>query len=110
MRRYWRLISKSIVFIGIFSVLFKISCDRLVDILISVSSFSIVNMMDTNGDLTYEQFINAWVANGQYLRSERLTTEHIEKRNDLQLIGAQIIFRHGARTPLFLLPNLEEVN
>ncbi|CAF4363016.1 unnamed protein product, partial [Adineta steineri] len=31
-------------------------------------------------------------------------------RDDLQLIGAQVFFRHGARTPLKLLPGLEEVS
>ncbi|CAF0756523.1 unnamed protein product [Adineta ricciae] len=35
--------------------------------------------------------------------------ERSKARSDLQLIGAQIIFRHGARTPLFLMPSLEEV-
>lgn len=31
------------------------------------------------------------------------------KREKLKLIGAQIFFRHGARTPFYLLPNLDEV-
>ncbi|CAF1194659.1 unnamed protein product [Adineta ricciae] len=31
------------------------------------------------------------------------------KREDLKLVGAQIFFRHGARTPLNMLPNLDEV-
>jgi len=30
-------------------------------------------------------------------------------REKLKLIGAQIFFRHGARTPFYLLPNLDEV-
>jgi len=30
-------------------------------------------------------------------------------RDKLKLIGAQIFFRHGARTPFHLLPNLDEV-
>jgi hypothetical protein len=30
-------------------------------------------------------------------------------RENLKLIGAQIFFRHGARTPFHLLPNLDEV-
>ncbi|CAF3294283.1 unnamed protein product [Rotaria socialis] len=32
-----------------------------------------------------------------------------DNRDKLKLIGAQIFFRHGARTPLNMLPNLDEV-
>jgi len=37
------------------------------------------------------------------------TNMEVKARDDLKLIGAQVFFRHGARTPVFLLPGLEEV-
>ncbi len=37
------------------------------------------------------------------------STSPLINREKLKLIGAQIVFRHGARTPFHLLPNLDEV-
>jgi hypothetical protein len=58
---------------------------------------------------TYENSLTSWASTGQ--RSESIPTKPIDTkiRDDLQLIGAQVYFRHGARTPLSLLPGLEEV-
>ncbi|CAF4609040.1 unnamed protein product [Rotaria sp. Silwood1] len=66
-------------------------------------------MVDKNVDSSYDQSLLAWVATDQRLNNEKLSMESIQQRNDLQLIGAQIFFRHGARTPLHLLPSLQEV-
>jgi hypothetical protein len=58
---------------------------------------------------TYENTLTSWASTGQRLKS--IDNKHIDTkiRDDLQLIGGQIYFRHGARTPLNLLPGLEEV-
>ncbi|UJR13380.1 hypothetical protein I4U23_000396 [Adineta vaga] len=59
---------------------------------------------------TYENTLISWASTGQRsgLNSNREIDAKI--RDDLQLIGTQIFFRHGARTPLHLLPGLEEVS
>ena len=59
--------------------------------------------------MSYEDFLTAWATTGQRSNDGKLSMKNIQTRNDLQLIGAQIVFRHGARTPLHLLPSLEEV-
>jgi hypothetical protein len=58
---------------------------------------------------TYDKSLTFWASTGQ--RSESIPNKPIDTkiRDDLQLIGAQVYFRHGARTPLSLLPGLEEV-
>ncbi|CAF0739599.1 unnamed protein product [Rotaria sordida] len=81
----------------------------LVDIFLPVSHSSIVDMEDKNAHSRYEQSLLAWRTNDERLNKEKLSMKNIPERNDLQLIGAQIFFRHGARTPLNLLPSLEEV-
>ncbi|UJR33987.1 hypothetical protein I4U23_021402 [Adineta vaga] len=105
MRRYHRLILKWLLLIGIFGILLKKSSDYLVDLILSSSD----NIEEKSALLTYEQSLIAWAAVGQQSFKKKMTMDHRKERNDLQLIGAQIIFRHGARTPLFLLPSLEEV-
>jgi hypothetical protein len=59
---------------------------------------------------TYEKSLTSWASTGQ--RSESIPNKPIDTkiRDDLQLIGAQVYFRHGARTPISLLPGLEEVS
>lgn len=109
MRRTGRFLLKWFLMIGLFTFVFKLCCDSLVDIFISVSRSSITTMVDRHADSSYEQSLIAWAATGQQLKNDKLSTEGIKNRNDLQLIGAQVFFRHGARTPLNLLPNIEEV-
>jgi len=58
----------------------------------------------------YENTLISWASTGQRLEDKQTKSFQMKIRDDLQLIGAQIYFRHGARTPLFLLPGLEEVD
>jgi hypothetical protein len=58
---------------------------------------------------TYENTLTSWASTGQRLKSIGNKQIDTKIRDDLQLIGGQIYFRHGARTPLNLLPGLEEV-
>jgi hypothetical protein len=109
MRRNVRLGLQWLLIIGTLVILFKSCCDSLVDIFLSASLSSIGNMKNKNSTQSYEDSLIAWAATGQHLDNEKLTMENIKERRDLQLIGAQVFFRHGARTPLALLPNLEEV-
>lgn len=109
MRRNFRLLCKWFLLTGTVALLFKLSCDSLVDLFLSSSSSSIINIKDTDSDANYEDSLIAWASTGQRLKNERFSPGNIPDRNDLQLIGAQICFRHGARTPINLLPSLEEV-
>ncbi|CAF4706519.1 unnamed protein product, partial [Rotaria magnacalcarata] len=52
-------------------------------------------MGDRNADSNYEHSIIAWATHGQRLNNEKLSAESVQERNDLQLIGMQIFFRHG---------------
>ncbi len=110
MRRNCRWMLKWFLFIGILGILFKFSCDSLVDIFLSASSSSIVNIKDSNSDPSYEDSLIAWATTGQRFKNEKFSMEKLKERDDLQLIGAQVFFRHGARTPLNLLPSLEQVD
>jgi hypothetical protein len=103
------MILKWCLYAGILAILFKLCCDSLVDIFLSASSSSIVNMKDSDSDVSYEASLIAWAATGQRLKNDKFSMGNIKERNDLELIGAQVFFRHGARTPLNLLPSLEEV-
>jgi len=102
MRRNYRSLLKWILLAGILAIFFKLCCDILVDI-------SIGNIKDSTSDVSYESSLIAWAATDPRLKKRKFAMKYIKERNDLQLIGAQIFFRHGARTPLNLLPNLEEV-
>ncbi|CAF0741484.1 unnamed protein product [Didymodactylos carnosus] len=54
--------------------------------------------------------LTQWALSGERKRQTNgEVNDEIKQRDDLKLIGAQIFFRHGARTPLNLLPGLEEV-
>jgi len=111
MRRNCCCMLKWVLFTGIFGILFKLSCDSLVDIFLSVSSSSIVNIKDSNSDdASYEDSLIAWATTGKRIKKEKFSMEKLKERDDLQLIGAQVFFRHGARTPLNLLPSLEQVD
>ncbi|CAF3878971.1 unnamed protein product, partial [Rotaria sp. Silwood1] len=64
--------------------------------------------------VTDDHPIACWALTGQRVfhgNDGSMMNDHIEMkpRDDLQLIGAQIFFRHGARTPVNLLSGLEEV-
>lgn len=89
---------------------FKYGCEKIAQMFLSSSSiFSRVNVKPNYSDMKYDQSLIAWAETGRRLQNEQASMKPIEQRNDLQLIGAQIFFRHGARTPLHLLPSLEEV-
>jgi hypothetical protein len=104
------MILKWVLLTGALAILFKLCCDSLVDIFLSASRSSVVKMEGKkNSRQSYEDLLIAWAVTGQQLHNEKLVMGNIKERNDLQLIGAQAFFRHGARTPLVLLPSLEEV-
>ncbi len=105
MRRNYVLIFKWFIFLGICAIGFQFICHGLVNIFLSVSTRSIGDTKDNN----YEDFLITWATTGQRLKNGKISMETIKTRDDLQLIGAQVVFRHGARTPLHLLPSLEQV-
>ncbi|CAF3855915.1 unnamed protein product [Adineta steineri] len=90
-------------------LLFKKCCDSSVDIILTSTKSSIGKIDEKNFERNYEDSLIAWAVDGQYSNNEKLKMVNFKERSDLQLIGAQIIFRHGARTPYVLLPSLEEV-
>lgn len=73
------------------------------------SLFKVILRSSHRSMSAYEDILVSWASTGQY--SKTVDNKIIDNRirDDLQLIGAQIYFRHGARTPLSLLPGLEEV-
>ncbi|CAF0852854.1 unnamed protein product [Adineta steineri] len=109
MRRNFRLILKWVFVVGIVVLLFKKCCDSSVDIILTSTKSSIGKIDEKNFERNYEDSLIAWAVDGQYSNNEKLKMVNFKERSDLQLIGAQIIFRHGARTPYVLLPSLEEV-
>ncbi len=109
MRRNSIFILKWLTFLGVFVIVFQCICDGLVNIFLSVPTHSIGDTKDNNFRDSYEEFLITWAATGQRLKNEKLSMEKIQPRDDLELIGAQVVFRHGARTPLHLLPSLEQV-
>jgi hypothetical protein len=104
MRRNPILILKWLIFLGICVIGFQSICDGLVNIFLSIPIGR-----DTKDNNFYEEFLINWATTGQRLTNEKFSMDKIQPRDDLQLIGAQVVFRHGARTPLHLLPNLEQV-
>ncbi|CAF4241547.1 unnamed protein product [Rotaria magnacalcarata] len=72
------------------------------------SVFNVTLRTSTKSLSTYESTLISWASTG--VNSKEIQNKPIDTtiRDDLQLIGAQIYFRHGARTPLSLLPGLEE--
>jgi hypothetical protein len=74
-------------------------------------SFFRTTLITSNRVLSsYENSLISWASTGQRLGSDGKKSIDMKIRDDLQLIGAQIYFRHGARTPLNVLPGLEEVD
>ncbi|CAF1156285.1 unnamed protein product [Adineta ricciae] len=59
---------------------------------------------------TYENTLTSWASTGKRSIASPTRLVDTKLRDDLQLIGAQIYFRHGARTPLHLLPGIEEIS
>lgn len=67
----------------------------------------------TVGGLSFAGALGAWVyyKRNDYddddIKPEKVATK--VKKSDLRLKQVQVIFRHGARTPIHLIPNVEEV-
>jgi hypothetical protein len=72
------------------------------------SLFKVASPTATRSMSTYGSSLMSWASTGQD-KSTRNKPVDMKTPEDLQFIGAQIYFRHGARTPLNLLPGLEEV-
>ena len=109
MPRNYRFLLKWIVLAGASAILFKLSCDRLVQSFLSITSSSKIKSGIDDAMSRYEDSLIAWAQHGHHAKKDTLPRETQEARSDLQLIGAQVFFRHGARTPISLLPSLEEV-
>jgi hypothetical protein len=107
MRRNSILLLKWLIFLGICMIGFQSICDGLVNIFLSIPIGR--DTKDNNFYASYEEFLINWATTGQRLTNEKFSMDKIQPRDDLQLIGAQVVFRHGARTPLHLLPSLEQV-
>ncbi len=100
MRPYCHSIVKWSLLTGTSTILLKLCYETLFRSTLLSSSRSIS---------TYENTLTSWASTGQRLKSIGNKQIDTKIRDDLQLIGGQIYFRHGARTPLNLLPGLEEV-
>ncbi len=98
MRPNYHMIIKWSLLTGTSTILLKLCYESLFKTTLTTS-------MSTYGDK-----LTAWAKTGQRLEVQRKKSIDMKIREDLELIGAQIYFRHGARTPLTLLPGLEEVN
>lgn len=67
----------------------------------------------TAGGLSFAGALGAWTYfkrnayDDDDVKPEKVATK--VKKSDLRLKQVQIIFRHGARTPIHLIPNVEEV-
>lgn len=109
MGRNYRMIFKWCIIVGIAAILLKFLHHGVVNIFLSGSTSLIGDRTDSHANPRYEDFLTAWAKSGQHSKSGKLSMEKIQTADNLQLIGAQIFFRHGARTPLHLLPSLEEV-
>ena len=109
MGRNYRMIFKWCIIVGIAAILLKLLHHGVVNIFLSGPTSLIGDRTDSRVNLRYEDFLTAWAKSGQHSKSGKLAMEKIQTANNLQLIGAQIFFRHGARTPLHLLPSLKEV-
>lgn len=57
----------------------------------------------------YEQSLIDWAHSGRPSETKRSSTKTSTNFDEFELIGVHVFFRHGARTPLHLLPNLDEV-
>ncbi len=97
MRQSCHMIIKWSLLTGTSTILLKLCYESLFKTTVTAS-------MSTYGDN-----IAAWATSGQRAEILRRKSIDLKIREDLELIGAQIYFRHGARTPLTFLPGLEEV-
>lgn len=109
MSRNYRMIFKWFVLVGIAAILLKVLHHGVVHIFLSSSTLLTRDKTDSQVNVRYGDFLVAWATSGQHAKREKLSMEKFQMENQLQLIGAQIFFRHGARTPLHLLPSLDEV-
>ena len=78
-------------------------------ILLKLCYESVLRTATNRSMSTYEHLLTSWARTGQRTDTTERRIPSMTVREDLQLIGAQIYFRHGARTPLHLFPGLEEV-
>ncbi|CAF3998224.1 unnamed protein product, partial [Rotaria sordida] len=101
MRSAYHSILKWSFLTGTSTILLKLCYESLYNVSLRTSNKSIS---------TYENTLISWASTGQ--RSKTIQNKLIDTKipDNLQFIGAQIYFRHGARTPLSLLPGLEEVS
>ena len=109
MGRCWTFLLKWLLIIGLSVLVFELCCDSLVEFVLFHSHDTKLNAKRRDQIVNYERSLIAWANIGQSLHTKNISIETIQERNDLQLIGGQIFFRHGARTPLKLLPNFEQV-
>ena len=91
------------------AIVFHYLCDSLVGKVLSLNNWSIFETQTREMIWNYEKSLIDWAHSGQRTDKRRAFEEKSETRDDLELIGVHVFFRHGARTPLHLLPNLEEV-
>lgn len=108
MRRNYRFLLKWLIIVAIAAIIFNIVCAKIVRSILSGSMSSLRQTILVDSMNNYEESLISWAHNGHNIKQKPLKTEKYH-RDDLKLIGAQIIFRHGARTPLHLLPNLAQV-
>ncbi|CAF3711831.1 unnamed protein product [Rotaria sp. Silwood1] len=101
MRQTYHSIIKWSFLTGTSTILLKLCYESLYNVSLKTSNKSMS---------TYENTLISWASTGQRSKIIQNKSNDIKIRDDLQLIGAQIYFRHGARTPLSLLPGLEEVS
>ena len=109
LRRNYRFLLKWLLLLGTSAIVFKLCCDKLVQVVLSISRSSLIDTDISEVIFNYEESLIAWAETGQRTHPTKLAMKILDQRDDLQLIGAQVFFRHGARTPLRLLPTLEEV-
>lgn len=100
MRQHCHSLIKWSLLTGTSTIILKLCCE---------SFFSIGGKTSVKSFSSYEQALVSWASTGKIPKPNQNKALDTKPREDLQLIGAQIYFRHGARTPLNLLPGLEEV-
>lgn len=100
MRQYYHSIVKWSLLTGTSTIILKLCYE---------SMFRTNTMISTRSMSIYGSHLKSWALTGETSRITSRKFQQTRHRDDLQLIGAQIYFRHGARTPLSLLPGLEEV-
>ena len=109
MQRNCYFLLKWLIVTVVFIVAFHYVCDTFTQLALSQSAFDRIKDDFTDPKRNYEDSLINWAKTGRSPDKKSSEAEKVQDRDDLILIGALIIFRHGARTPLHLLPNLEEV-